>query len=426
MKKETFDNQIKPINLEKSYQMLNEAMQLTPGGMPGIRKPALLVYGEYPIFFEKGTDGMHVVDVDGNDYIDYQVGWGPIILGYVEEEINSAVINRINKGFCFSGVQPEMNKLEEKLKEVIPCCEKSFLAKTGSDALTIALRIARAYTSKNKVISWGYHGWHDWCSYESFIGKDIPKEVADLTIVVPWDDLDKMEQVLSNDKDIAAIITTPIFHELSMPLKGSVKYLRGLRKLADKYNVVLVFDEIRTGFRMAMGGAQEYYNVIPDLGCFGKAMGNGYSISAVCGKKDIMDMLIDNVDISSTFFFNSLEFVATLKTIEIVGRDNVIDNIRDKGLYLKNGCDKITSKYTNVKAYYATDSDLSIFPFILFKEQEKLKEKRDYFFTYLIRKGIYLHPSHHGYISFRHTKKDLDYTLEVIDEALNFLNKQYL
>jgi len=426
MKKEILDNQIKPLNLEKSYQMFNEAKQVTPGGMLGIKKPTEAIYGEYPVFYEKVADGMHVIDVDGNEYIDYQCGYGPIIMSYVEEEINNAVIERMNKGFCFSLAQQEKLKLEKKLKEIIPCCEKTIIAKSGSDATTIALRIARAYTGKNKVITLGYHGWHGWSNYDRPNEMSIPKQVGELTIIVPWSDLDYIERILSYDEDIALIFVTPISHKLSMPVEGSVKYLQGLRELADRHNVVLAFDEVRTGFRIAMGGAQEYYNVTPDLGCFAKAMGNGYSISAICGKKDIMDMAIDKTFISSTYFSNSLEIVATLKIIEIMERDNVIRSIRDKGSYLKNNCDKITSKYANVKAYYATDSDLSCFPLILFKEQDKLEEKRDYFFTYLIRKGIFLHPSHHGFTAFRHTKKDLDYTLKVIDEALNFLDKQYL
>ena len=426
MKKEILDNQIKPLNLEKSFQMFNEAKQVSPGGVLGIRGPAGAIYGEYPIFFGKVVDGMHFVDVDGNEYIDYFCGLGPIIMSYAEKEINNTVIERIKKGFCFSLVPPEKLKLEKKLKEVIPCCEKTIIAKTGSDATAIALKLARAYTGKNKVIcDGGYHGWHDWSNYNRSNEMSIPKQIGELTIIVPWGDLDYTERILANNKNIAAIFVNPVFHELSMPVKGSVKYLQGLRKLADKYDVVLVFDEIRTGFRIAMGGAQEYYNVTPDLGCFAKAMGNGYAISAVCGKKDIMDMAIDKAFISSTYFTNALEIVATLKIIEIMERDNVIDSIRKKGSYLKDNCDKITSKYTNVKTYYATDPELSCFPLILFKEQDKLEEKRDYFFTYLIRKGIFINPRHHGYIAFRHTKKDLNYTLEVIDEALNFLDKQY-
>ena len=428
MKKEILNNQVKPLNLEKSYQMFNEAKHLTPGGMTGIRRPEKLIYGEYPVFFEKVAEGMHVLDVDGNDYIDFQCSWGPIILGFVEAEVNNAVINRINKGFCFSGIQAEMNKLEEKLKELIPCCEKSIITKTGSDATTLALRMARAYTGKSKIISQGFHGWHDWCSSENLSSeKSVPSQVKNLTIITPWGNLDKLEQVLSSDEDIAAIITTPIFHELSLPLRSSVKYLQGLRKLANKYGVVLVFDEIRTGFRLAMGGAQEYFGVTPDLGCFAKAMANGYAIAAVCGKKDIVDMAIDNLFVTSTYFPNSLEIVAALKTIEIIERENVIEAIQEKGSYLKKGCDEVTSKYNNIKVSYASEPNLSIYPHILFdKEQENPNEKRDYFFSYLIRKGIYLHPSHHGYISFRHTKKDLNYTIEVIDEAINFLNKQYL
>jgi len=426
MKKEILDNQIKPLNLEKSFQMFNEAKQVTPGGVLGIRGPASAIYGEYPVFFEKVVNGMYIVDVDGNEYIDYFCGVGPIIVSYVEDEINDAVIERIKKGFCFSLVPPEKLKLEKKLKEVIPCCEKTIIAKTGSDAVAIALKLARAYTGKNKVIcDGGYHGWHDWSNYNRPNEMSIPKQIGELTIIVPWNDLNYIEKVLVNNKDIAAIFVNPVFHELSMPVKGSVKYLQGLRKLADKYNVVLVFDEIRTGFRMAIGGAQEYYKVKPDLGCFSKAMGNGYAISAVCGVKGIMDMAIDKAFISSTFFTNALEIVAALKTIEIIEKDNIIDKIHKKGSYFKDSCDKIMSKYTNIKAYYATEPELSFLPLILFKEQDKLEEKRDYFFTYLIRKGIFLHPKHHGYICFRHTKKDLDYTLEVIDEALNFLDKQY-
>jgi len=423
MKKEILDNQIKPLNLTKSYQMFDEAKQVTPGGALGIRKPEKAVFGEYPVFFEK-ANGMHVVDVDGNNYIDYQCGWGPIVLSFVDEEVNNAVIDRIKKGFCFSVVQGEKLKLEKKLKEIIPCCEKSIITKTGSDAVTIALRLARAYTGKNKVASWGYHGWHDWCTYERFNDKSVPKNISDLTVIIPWGDLEGTERLLSNDKDIAAIIITPIFHELFKTVEGSTEYLQGLRKLADKYKVILVFDEIRTGFRMAMGGAQEYYGVTPDIGCFGKAMANGYAISALCGKNEIMDAA-GKVAISSTFFPNTLEIVATLKTIEIMQRDHVMEVIREKGAYLKKKCDEITSKYKNVKAFYGTESGLSCFPLILFKEQDKLEEKREYFFTYLIRKGILLHPSHHGYIAFKHTKKDLDYTLEVIDEALNFLDKKY-
>lgn len=424
MDKDTFDRHVKPLNLKKSMEMFAEANKVTPGGAVGIRKPERAIFGEYPIFIKEAKKDMNIIDEDGNQYIDYLCGWGPIVLDFVNDEINYAVMERIKKGFCFSYIQQDKLRLEKLLQKIIPCCEKSIITKTGSDATSIALKLARAYTGKSKVISWGYHGWHDWCTYEyKFHDKGVPKQVLDLTVVIPWGNLEMIEKTLKEDKDIAAIFTTPISHELFEPLHGSKKYLKELRRLADTYNVVLIFDEIRTGFRMAMGGAQEYYNVLPDIACFGKAMANGYAISAVCGKKEIMDMGISNVAISSTFFPNSLEIIAALKTIEIIERENVINEINQKSIYFKNTCDSVMPKYKKVRAQYV---GLPGMPFILFdKEQDKMEEKRDYFYRYLVRKGIMLHPSHHGYISYNHNKKDLDYTLNTIEECLSFLDQNY-
>ena len=166
------------LNLEKSMAMLKEAKELSPGGMLGIRRPYNFVEGEYPVFIEKGYGG-HIVDVDGNDYIDMLCSYGPIILGYVEDEINKAAIEQMNKGFCFSLVQELQNKLEKKLIELIPCAEMVVLAKTGSDVTTMAIRAARGYTGKDMVLRCGYHGWHDWC-VENKGG--VPEDVAKLTV----------------------------------------------------------------------------------------------------------------------------------------------------------------------------------------------------------------------------------------------------
>jgi len=151
------------LKLRKSFEMFEEAQRLVPGGVAGIRRPYNFVPGEYPIFFDSAK-GSHVIDVDGNEYIDYLCAYGPIIIGYGEDEIDDAVYRQIkDKGFCFSLTQPIQNKLIQKLTEVVPCCEMAAIVKTGSDATTIAIRVARGYTGKTKVARCGYHGWHDWC-----------------------------------------------------------------------------------------------------------------------------------------------------------------------------------------------------------------------------------------------------------------------
>ncbi len=166
------------LNLEKSMKLFEEAQRLSPGGLMGIRRPYNFVPGEYPIFIDKGYRG-HIVDVDGNDYIDMLCAYGPIILGYEEPEINNAVIEQMKSGFCFSLVQPIQNELQKRLVKLIPCAEMAILAKTGSDATGIAVRIARGYTDKKKLLRCGYHGWHDWC-VENHGG--VPEEISRLTV----------------------------------------------------------------------------------------------------------------------------------------------------------------------------------------------------------------------------------------------------
>lgn len=272
------------LNLTKSMALLAEGKTQTPGGMLGIRRPYNYIEGEYPTFIKSGYAG-HIVDVDDNDYIDLSMSYGPIIIGFVEEEINNAVIEQMKHGFCFSLVQEVQNRLHEKLIELIPCAEMAILGKTGSDVTTMAVRASRAYSGKNTVLRCGYHGWHDWC-VENKGG--VPKEVVDLTVGFEYGDLKELREKLeANKDDLACIIITPVGHptakDIIPPPDG---YLEGVRALADEYGVILVFDEIRTGFRVAIGGAGERYGVVPDMATFGKAMANGYPISALVGKRD--------------------------------------------------------------------------------------------------------------------------------------------
>jgi glutamate-1-semialdehyde aminotransferase len=408
------------LKLDKSMALYAEAKTLVPGAVAGIRRPYNFVEGEYPIFFEEGKGG-RIRDVDGNEYIDYLCAYGPIIIGYREEEIDNAVIEQIkNKGFCFSLTQSIQNKLVQKLQEVVPCCEMAAIVKTGSDATTISIRVARAYTGKVKVARCGYHGWHDWCVE---VKGGIPEKFYEDVIEFHYNDLDQLEDILkANANDMAAIIVTPVGHplaaEVQMPKPG---YLEGIRKLADKYGCVLIFDEIRSGFRCSLGGAQELFGVTPDLSTFGKAMANGYPIAALVGKREVMDVLTKDVFLSSTFFPNSDAQVAALKTIEILQRDKILDVVAAKGKKFGEDVEKVVAE-SGIPARFSGSPWM---PFITFPRDEEglYKKLRVEFYTQLIRRGVFLQPYHHGYICYRHTDADLAFTVQAIKESLAELKK---
>jgi glutamate-1-semialdehyde aminotransferase len=406
------------LKLDNSMALFAEAQTLVPGGVAGIRRPYNFVQGEYPIFFTDGKGG-RISDVDGNEYIDYLCAYGPIAIGYREDEIDNAVIAQIkDKGICFSLTQPMQNQLVRKLQEVIPCCEMAAIVKTGSDATTIAIRVARAYTGKLKVARCGYHGWHDWCVE---VKGGIPEKMYEDILEFHYNDLDELEDILKkNANDMAAIIVTPVGHplaaEVQMPKPG---YLEGVRKLADQYGCVLIFDEIRSGFRCHIGGAQAYYGVTPDLATFGKAMANGYAIAALVGKREIMNVMADKVFLSSTFFPNSDAQVAALATIDFLIRNKVPETIIAKG-------NKFASEVEQVIAASGMPVNFSgapWMPFITFPKDETglYKKLRTEFYTQLIRRKVFLQPYHHGYICYRHTDDDLAYTVNAIRESLNEL-----
>jgi len=359
------------LNLSKSNKLFEEAQNLIPGGVLGIRRPYNFVVGEYPIFFDKGEGG-NVYDVDGNKYIDMLCAYGPIILGHREKEVDDAVIRQIQeKGFCMSLTQEVQNRLAKKLRELIPSCEQSVFVKTGSDGTTAAIRIARAYTQKKKIFRCGYHGWHDWCVE---VKGGVPEKLYEDIHEFHYNNLDEVTKLVETHKnDLAGIIITPIghplAHEVQMPKPG---FLEEIRKIATHHKCVLIFDEIRSGFRFNLGGAQKELGVTPDVSVFGKALGNGYSIGAVVGKKEFMDMYREKAFISSTFFPNSLSQVAALKVIEIMEREKVIDKIKEKGTRFGKKVQKIISD----SPVDCTLSGAPLMPFITFnKDSQNLYKK---------------------------------------------------
>jgi glutamate-1-semialdehyde aminotransferase len=410
------------LNISKSLELFDQACSLVPGGVLGARKPTDFIKGEYPVFLESGK-GCRLTDVDGNEFMDFLCGYGPIILGYREEEVDRAVYDQVSsKGFCFTLTQQFQNRLAKKIHELVPSAEMSIFLKTGSDATTASIRIARAHTGKIKVMRCGYHGWHDWCVE---MKGGIPSKFFEDVFEFQYNRLDQLEQLMAeHGSDTAAIIMTPFGHpnhqEMQAPAPG---FLEGAREIAHRYGAVLIYDEIRTGFRVSMGGAQKYYGVTPDISVLGKAIANGYPISVVTGKKEIMMAASHKLFISSTFFPNSDAFVAALKTIEILERDRVLEDIWQKGQAFMAKIQKaidthdVGARLTGIPPmfYITFDKD----------SDGTYKAKRTDFYTQLIRKGFFFTPFHHAYISFRHTPSDLDLALTAIDDSLAFLKAGY-
>jgi glutamate-1-semialdehyde aminotransferase len=410
------------LNITKSLELFEEAKTLVPGGVLGARKPGDFIMGEYPIFLEYGK-GCRLTDVDGNEYIDFLCGYGPIILGYREEEVDDAVIRQIkDKGFCFSLTQPYQNELAKKLNRLIPSAELSIFLKTGSDATTAAIRIARAFTGKVKVMRCGYHGWHDWCVE---MKGGIPEKFYEDVYEFHYNDLGKLEELMAkHGNQTAAIIMTPFGHPLHQKMQiPKPGFLEGVREIANKYGAVLVYDEVRTCFRLRMGGTQELYGVTPDLTVLGKGMANGYAISVVTGKKDVMMAAASKLFISSTFFPNSDGYIAALKTIEIMEREGVIENIWEKGERFVKKIQALIDKYD----IGAELSGVAPMFFITFSDSDPamLKEKRTDFYTQMIRKGFFFTPHHHAYISYRHTEEDLSLALKAMDESMAYVSEKY-
>ncbi|MEN6616614.1 MAG: aminotransferase class III-fold pyridoxal phosphate-dependent enzyme [Syntrophorhabdus sp.] len=415
--------EVPKLNITKSLALFEEAQTLVPGGVLGARKPGDFIMGEYPIFLEYGK-GCRLIDVDGNEFIDYLCGYGPIILGYREDEVDDAVYRQIkDKGFCFTLTQPYQNNLAKKIHALVPSAELSIFLKTGSDATTAAVRIARAYTNRTKVMRCGYHGWHDWCVE---MKGGIPEKFYEDVFEFHYNDLDMLEDLMKKHGDeTGAIIMTPFGHPLHQKMQEPKPgFLEGVRKIADKYGSVLIFDEVRTCFRLRMGGAQELYGVTPDLTVLGKGMANGYAISVVTGKKDVMMAAASKLFISSTFFPNSDGYIAALKTIEVMEREKVIDNIWEKGNKMLQDIQGIIDKYPTAGAELSGVAPMFLVTFTKGDPKTQMDRRTD-FYTQLIRKGFFFTPHHHAYISFRHTREDLDLTVQAMDEAMAYVSEKF-
>lgn len=326
--------------MERSKEYLKRAKEIIPSCSQTFSKgPSQWVGGVSPYALEKGK-GSHVWDVDGNEYIDYVLALGPVVLGYTYPKIDRAIKEQLKKGISFSLPHRLEIEVAELLAEVIPCAEMVRFGKNGSDVTTGAIRVARAYTGRDKVAVCGYHGWHDWYISTTTRDKGIPIFNKELALKFKYNDIESLEKIFEeNPGQIAAVIMEGIDSE--EPQDG---FLEKVRALTEKQGTLLIFDEIVNGFRIAIGGAHDYYKIRPDLATFGKAMANGMPLSAVVGRRDVMKVF-DDVFYSFTFGGEALSLAAAKATVQEIRAKSVIATIASNGQKLKNGVKGLIKKY---------------------------------------------------------------------------------
>ncbi len=393
--------------ISKSDELYNRALGLIPSVTQTLAKgPGQWVKGIAPKYLVKGK-GSHVWDVDGNEYIDYMMGVGPLSLGYAYPKVDDAIKRQLQDGITFSMMHPLEVEVAELMREIIPNAEAVRYSKTGADVTSAAVRLARAYTGKNKILCCGYHGWHDWYIAVTARNNGIPNAVQAISFTFNYNDLDSV--VKSIDDDVAALILEPVVFT-----EPTNNFLNRLADLCKEKNIVLIFDEMWTGFRMAMGGAQEYFGITPDLATYSKAVANGMPISILTGRREIMDLADDDIFFYTTFGGEALSLAAAKATIEELRDKNVPQYLNDQGAKLKDGYNAIVQKlgldYTKATGYnwrsMATFEEKAGDPLI----QKSLMQQE------MIKRGVLWQGFHN--MSFSHSDADIDFTLLALEESL--------
>jgi glutamate-1-semialdehyde 2,1-aminomutase len=376
--------------------------------------------------------------VDGNVYIDYVLSWGPLILGHAHPKVVKALKEAVERGTSYGAPTELEVKLADMVLKAYPSIEKVRMVNSGTEATMSAIRIARGFTGRNKIIKFEgcYHGHADGLLVKAGSGATtfgvpdspgVPRAYARNTITLPFNDLKTLKSVVKKEwKDIACIILEPVVGNIGcvLPRKG---FLEGLRKITEKYGIVLIFDEVMTGFRVSYGGAQEYFGVIPDMTCLGKVIGGGLPVGAYGGKKEIMSMVAPEGPVyqAGTLSGNPLAMTAGIETLRILSRKGTFEKILQKAEALEEGLrDAAKKARVKVKFYragtmfctYFTDREVYDYTTAKLADTEKFAR----FFKGMLERGVYIAPSQFeaGFMSLAHTDRDIDKTVKAAYEAM--------
>ena len=414
----------------KSEELFKESQKFLPGGVDS----PVRAYKPYP-FFAEYAKGSKIVDVEGKSYLDYCLAYGPMVLGHANPDVMAEVIAQIKKGSAYGVPTENEIELAKLVVKKVPCAEMVRFVNSGTEATMSAIRLARAATNRKKIIKFegAYHGAHDYVLVKSGSGAaglpdspGVPDETTKNTILIPFNNEEGIVDIIKAEgESIAAIIVEPIMGNIGI-IPPMDKYLEFLRDITLKNGIILIFDEVITGFRISEGGAQEYFGVTPDLVTFGKILGGGFPIGAISGKKELMEMLAPsgNVYQAGTFNGNPISITAGLATLKQLN-NSFYSAMNTKGDSLRDGIQDILDVHN---LDYQVAGLSSMFQ-IYFTENEVWNyedaktadtEKFNIFFQTLLNKGVFIPPSQFEccFLSKMHDDVDIQNTLDIIDEAI--------
>jgi len=401
----------KPLKLEESLKHFEKTKRLIPNCSQTFSKSYLqFSVGASPLFVEEGK-GAYIKDLDGNLYIDYSMGLGACILGYAFEPIIEVLQKQLKKGTIYTLPHRLELELSEALTQIIPCAQMVRFGKNGSDVTSVAVRLARAYTGRDIIACCGYHGWQDWYIGTTTRSKGVPKAVKNLTLTFEYNNIDSLRKLFDEyQNQIACVIMEPVGVE--EPQEG---FLLQVKELVHKNGALLIFDEVVTGFRFSIGGAQEFFGVVPDIACFGKAMGNGMPISAIVGRRDVMELL-EEVFFSFTFGGETLSIASAIAVINFMKEEGVIPYLWEKGTKLKEGIAKLIENKELEELVMVKGYPVRFVVDFLGEDALKLKTL---FQQECAKRGVLFSGSHN--ISYSHTDAEIEKTLQVYDEVLDIV-----
>ena len=428
---------------KNSIDLYKKALNLIPGGVNSPVRAFKSVNREAPIFVKKGQ-GVRIYDEDDNEYIDYICSWGPLILGHNHPKVIEEVKKIIENGSSYGLPTKYEVDLAELIVEIVPSIEKVRLTTSGTEATMSAVRLARAYTGRNKILKFEgcYHGHSDALLVKSGSGlltegyqdsNGITDGVLKDTLTLGFGDLEKVENLLRNE-EVACVIVEPIPANMGL-IETHKEFLQGLRRITEETKTILIFDEVISGFRLALGGAQEFFGITPDLTTLGKIIGGGYPVGAFGGKREIMDLVapVGRVYHAGTLSGNPIASKAGFATISYLKENpNIYKELAENTNYLLDNVEKLAEKYGVDVCINSMGSLFTIF-FVDLEKVENLEdslkantENFSIYFNTMLDNGIVVPPSQFEahFLSIAHTKKELDRTLEVMEMAFKKIGEK--
>jgi glutamate-1-semialdehyde 2,1-aminomutase len=394
-----------------SEQLLARALKTIPLGTQTFSKSHKVYPHGISPFYAARAKGSHLWDADENQYIDFVSSLCAITLGYQDPDVNTAVRAQMEKGSLFSLPHRIEIEVAESICKMVPCAEMVRFGKNGSDATSGAVRLARAFTGRDRVAVCGYHGWQDWYIGSTSRNLGVPKVVQELTHSFKFNNLESLHKLLKTQKgEFACIVMEAMNTEEPAP-----NFLEGVQALAREHGAVFILDETITGFRFSKGGAQELFNITPDLATFGKGLSNGYPLSAIAGRADIMG-LMEDIFFSFTMGSETLSLAAAKATLEKINREPVIEQLKENGNRVISGVKECITRH-GAQHIFSVSGHPS-WSFLNIKDIKPYTnwEIRTYLFQEMFKRQILMLGAHN--MSYAHTNKDISHLLWAYDEIL--------